>query len=118
MTGGEFLFITFLRILPFVALLGVVTAAIALALTLAGPQQRRLARLLWPLAALLIWTSACLLLGFAFASDPENMDSATAMRRLVGPLPVLLLGDALWLVWLWHVIKARRGETREAEVSA
>jgi hypothetical protein len=114
----DFLFITFMRLLPFLALLGVVIAAIALALTMAGPPQRRLARLLWPIAALLVWTSACLFLGFAFASDPENMDSATSMRRLVGPLPVLLLGDALWLVWLWHVIKARRGETRVAGVSA
>ena len=107
-----------MRVLPFVALSGVVLAAVALALSMAGSRQRRIARLLWPIAALLIWTSACLFLGLASASDPDNMDSATSMRRLVGPLPILLMGDALWLGWLCRTIKFQRIEMRQTGVAA
>jgi hypothetical protein len=104
----DVLFLAVVRVIPWAMVVGVAIAAAALSLTFAGDRQQRMALLLWPVAALLLWTSACLLLATAFATDPDNMDPATATRRLLGPLPVLLLGNVLGLVWLRHAIRRHR----------
>lgn len=107
----DVLFLALLRIIPWGMLAGVVLGATALSLTFAGARQRRIARLLWPVAALVLWTSSCLLAATAFATDPDITDPATATRRLMGPLPVLLLGNLFGVMWLRHAVRRHRAPT-------
>jgi len=105
-------------LVPLIALSGLITGATALVLRFVGPRQRRFARVLWPIAALLLWSSAWVFLAIAFATDPDNVTSETAIHRLFGPLPVLIISDALGLIWLWSAIRRHRSELHQTGVAA
>ena len=110
--------ITLFRLAFVILASGLVTGATALVLRFMAPRHHRLGGLLWPLTALLVWTGACLFLAIAFATDPDNVTSEAAMRGLLRPLAVLIIGDALGLIWLWSTIRRYRGGLDQPRVAA
>ena len=94
--------------------LSAVSGALALALSFAGQRQRWLARRLWPVAGISLWSAVCLFI-VAFLTNWPGPAAQVPVTRLALPAWLALLGGVLggyWLRWAakaGHVASARPG---------
>jgi len=89
-------------------LAGAVSLCLALPLSLATPRQRPIARLLWPVGALLLWSGICAFTGWAAATDHDNAIYGMGIERLALPTVLWALGSALGCLWLRSAIRVSR----------
>jgi hypothetical protein len=97
--------------------LSTLSAAVALALSLAGQRQRRLARKLWPLAGISLWSAVCLFMVGVFTNWP-GPPKQVPITRLVLPAWLALLGGLLGGYWLRWAAKADRPASARPGVAA
>jgi hypothetical protein len=98
--------------------IGGAVLCMALALSLAQPRQRRLAKLLWPAGVLCLWTGICSFFGWAVLTDLDNVPYHMGLERLGTPLILLILGGTIGGYWLRAGIRDFRAEEPKAEVAA
>ena len=107
-----------LRWLLAVALcLAFVSGAVALALSFAGLRERRLARVLWPIAGLSLWSAVCLFMAAAFTGWPGPPQQVPVVR-LVLPGVLAVLGGLLGVYWVRWAAKGARAGNAQARVAA
>ena len=97
--------------------LACISGAIALALGSAGTRQRRLARLLWPVAGLSLWAAVCLFITATFTNWPGPPQAVPA-NRLALPAFLAVLGGLLGGYWVRWAAKGRRASSAHAGVAA
>jgi len=89
----------------------------ALALSFAGPQQRWLARRLWPVAGISLWAAACLFI-IAFLTNWPGPPTEVPVTRLALPAWLALLGGLLGAYWLRWAVKGPRAANVGAGVAS
>ena len=94
-----------------------ITAPIALSLSFAGERQRRIARVLWPLAGIALWMSACLFMAAIFTNWPGPPHSLP-VSRLALPVFLIILGAVLWGYWIRWAVRGVRAENPHAKIAA
>ena len=99
-----------------VLLPAVISGAIALALSFAGPRQRRIARILWPVAALGLWVGVCLFMAAMLTGWPAPPREIAASRLAV-PAYLAVLGGALAGYGVRWAVRGRHHPNR-AKVAA
>jgi hypothetical protein len=94
-----------------------VSGAVALAFGFANGRERRLARMLWPLAGLSLWSAVCLFMAAAFTGWPGPPQQVPVVR-LTLPGFLAVLGGLLGVYWVRWAAKGARAGSAQARVAA